>query len=215
MTAENVEAKRGRQTKRRKNCVARVLGNMPPLCLCAAVAPLHETILSELNPTLDHDQMHHRRHSHNLAQHQNQRTCTKVIVEVSRRRSDNLRMSDFMSQIRAMCESFLRIRMSDEPDFQASSSSSPVPSLRPDLAEIPRVGFPPIQTRVCSSGNTITHNRASRRSTLPTAASKTTLESQEAASKMIFKSQDVVKKLPYLFSSTDGRSFIRIEAIYI
>ena len=168
---------------------------MPPLCLCAASAPLHETPLSEIELCLEHARIQHHahHHHHHHHRHHHQRACTKETVEIVR--SDAIRVGDFTSQVQTMYESLCRTKISSGLGYTA------VPALRSDLAVIPRVGFPPKESMVLSSG--VANNICALR--------------RPSASKTESENQDVLEKFSYLLSSTDGKSLIccRIEAMFI
>jgi hypothetical protein len=176
---------------------------MPPLCLCAASVPLHESLVSDLEGSFDHqDHYHHHRHHHH--HHHQNRKCTKLIYEVSTVETPS--PFDLIGQVRGLCDSILRPHYTKDVEDKSKEiqSSVLVPALRSDLAEIPRVGFPPNQPRICHSGAIGKHNRSSRRSTHPTSSSN-------------FPDQEVAERLAVLCSAHGSGSlvFCRIEAIYI
>ena len=171
---------------------------MPPLCLCAASVPLHETLVSDMELCSQIQNYHHHHHHHH--HHHNGRKCTKVIVEVASVGDNAPPIFDLLGQVRVLCESVLGTQHTKE-----RRSSASVPALRPDLAEIPRVGFPPNQPRFCNSGALSKHIRSSRRATMPSSSSNLASE------------QDVVEKFATICTAQGSNSliFCRIEAIYI
>ncbi len=163
---------------------------MPHLCFCAASATLHETLLCQMElyaGQSNHDSGHQHRHH---SQYQNQRNITKVLAD---------ERNDGVSQFRATSNGVLGSYATGQWDRRTS-----VEKLRPDLAVIPRIGFPP------DKPNENTRGSKSKRS-----SSTTTFNA--FPSNLLTFNRDALECLLDKSPSPDSNSsdFCRIEAIYI